>query len=52
MAGGLESSKNMRDMAAERGAGYRNNCSIFVEEKYQLVLFLGADSIAVHQYVM
>ena len=52
MAGGLESSKSMRDMAAERGAGSRKNCSIIVEEKYQLVLFLGADSIAVAQYVM
>ena len=52
MAGGLESSKNMRDMAAKRGPGYRKNCSIFVEEKYQLVLSQGADSIAVGQYVI
>lgn len=49
---GLDSLKSMRDMAAERGAGYRKNCSIFVKDKYWLVLFLRAASIAVGQCVM
>lgn len=52
MVFGLDSLKSMRDMAAERGAGYRKNCSIFVKDKYWLVLFLRAASIAVGQCVM
>lgn len=45
VAGELDSPKSMREMAAESGAGDRKNRTIFVEDKYWLVLFLRADSL-------
>ena len=48
----MDSLKSMRDTAAERGSGDRKNCSIFVKDRYWLVLFLRAASITVGQCVM